>query len=184
MNEPDAQALIEAGVVPPDDDGPEAEAKAETVQVIDVTPDAPQQTGSQDVPPQTPQPAAPPLCRNCQIEPADPTNPVDPTLCSTCARNVADAQASAQDRADGQPATTTPRAKSKPDAAQDKTASQTPSRAKPKPAPSPVPPIPQRRSAPDLRDVANRINGALQIMADNGVELKPAPGWERNHTNG
>lgn len=183
VDEPDAQALIEAGVVPPDDDGPEAEAQ--TVQVIDVTPDVPQQTGSQDVPPQTPQPAAPPLCRNCQIEPADPSNPVDPILCSTCARNVADAQAAAQDKTNSQPATTTPRvkpqtpprAKPKPDA------SQTPQRAKPKLAPSPVPPTPQRRSVPDLRDVANRINGALQIMADNGVEIKPVPGWGRNHTH-
>jgi len=83
VDEPDAQALIEAGIVPPDDDGDEPD---EAVQVI-------------DVPPQTAQPGAPPVCRNCQVEPADPSNPVDPTLCPTCARNVADAQAARQDAA-------------------------------------------------------------------------------------
>lgn len=84
VDEPDAQALIAAGVVPPDDD--DGSAPQETAQVI-------------DVPPQTAhQPDAPPVCRNCQLDPADPSNPVDPTLCPTCARNVADAL-SAQDNA-------------------------------------------------------------------------------------
>ena len=109
VDEPDAQALIEAGVVPPDDDGDEPD---ETVQVIDVPPQT-AQPGAGEVPAPTenagPTPVEkaeadksrrkPPVCRNCHVEPADPSNPVDPTLCSTCARNVADAQAAHQDAA-------------------------------------------------------------------------------------
>ncbi|GIV82088.1 MAG: hypothetical protein KatS3mg051_1442 [Anaerolineae bacterium] len=83
----------------------EVPAPAETVAADEPAPDSPAVSGDAQAvdpapseQPPAPQPASKPrrkqaMCRNCQVEPADPTNPVDPALCPTCARNLADAKA-------------------------------------------------------------------------------------------
>jgi hypothetical protein len=151
-----AQALIEAGLVPPDDEGDDPGGSPSVGEVSpESAPAEPPATGQ----PVHADPAAPALCRNCQIEPADPTNPVDPALCPTCARNIADAQAAA-----GEPVPPTQKAEA------EKPAPPTASKPPRKPTP--------QRSAPNLRQVGNAISQALQVMADDGVEIVPAEGWD------
>ncbi len=92
VGEQDEQALIEGGLVPPDDDG---EGAALGGQIIDVQPDSVvNHDGAESEPIPNDEPVGQPgrMCKNCGVEPAVET-PLGTDYCATCARRLADAQA-------------------------------------------------------------------------------------------